>query len=225
MKISIRRCMAFTLVELLVVIVIIVILASILLPALSTAKKTALGIKCKNSQRNYYLAAQNYVQDFDGFMMPARYPSSIGDCTWDRLFDEYPEYIGAKTTLAARKKVTSLSCPINPSVFKYVGPSSPQYYNNIFRNGLLSYHQGSSSPQYHKISELLDPSGTFEFFDGNYPPGPGFISLWALYYDNAISFYIAYIHANKANFIYTDGHVKNLRLSEVSKNMLTLEKD
>lgn len=64
MKISIRRCMAFTLIELLIVIVIIVILASILLPALQKAQETSRRIKCLNNQRQIGTSTEMYVLDF-----------------------------------------------------------------------------------------------------------------------------------------------------------------
>ena len=56
------RC-GFTLIELLVVIAIIAILASLLLPALVGSKERARRTTCKNSMRQFILAAQMYGDD------------------------------------------------------------------------------------------------------------------------------------------------------------------
>jgi prepilin-type N-terminal cleavage/methylation domain-containing protein/prepilin-type processing-associated H-X9-DG protein len=72
--ISGRNRAAFTLVELLVVIGIIALLISILLPALTKAKRNALQIKCAANLHNYGLAILNYTVDNKG-----KLPQFFGD--------------------------------------------------------------------------------------------------------------------------------------------------
>lgn len=77
------RC-GFTLIELLVVIAIIAILASMLLPALSRAKESALRIKCTNSLRQLSLSARLYAEDNND-----RFPPRTNDWRWPTLLQAY----------------------------------------------------------------------------------------------------------------------------------------
>ena len=75
---SLRHRNVFTLIELLVVISIISLLISILLPALSSARKAAQGVKCGNNFHQMMLGQAAYQQDYGWFVTPrVRYNSAL----------------------------------------------------------------------------------------------------------------------------------------------------
>lgn len=71
-----RQTQGFTLIELLVVISIIALLVSILLPALGSARASALSLQCMNQQRQIHLAQTMYAESFNGWFPPSTGPAA-----------------------------------------------------------------------------------------------------------------------------------------------------
>jgi prepilin-type N-terminal cleavage/methylation domain-containing protein/prepilin-type processing-associated H-X9-DG protein len=88
----------FTLIELLVVIAIIAILAALLLPSLSSAKRSSTDLKCVNNCKELLLSMTMYIDDAKGKLM-SYYDSSLpgSDTLWiARLQTDYAASQGVR---------------------------------------------------------------------------------------------------------------------------------
>jgi prepilin-type N-terminal cleavage/methylation domain-containing protein/prepilin-type processing-associated H-X9-DG protein len=107
---------AFTLIELLVVIAIIAILASMLLPALSSAKEMGKRTACLNNERQLGIAMMLYVGENEGYFMPRAHPidSDLDHPRWvERIVPNYlmtSAQKGSESELA-RQEIKVLLCP------------------------------------------------------------------------------------------------------------------
>jgi prepilin-type processing-associated H-X9-DG protein/prepilin-type N-terminal cleavage/methylation domain-containing protein len=120
-----ERVKFFTLIELLVVIAIIAILASMLLPALNSARERAYSISCANNLKQIGTGFMSYVNDYDDFF-PFCNESTATTSQWG--YDGYT-WVHRILEYAPSKKL--FNCP---SVIKQV--------SSVYTVGPLSLLQG-----------------------------------------------------------------------------------
>ena len=181
----------FTLIELLVVIAIIAILAAILFPVFARAREKARQTSCLSNQKQWALAWQMYLQDFDENIPPYALrilnPPGWG-AHWYQLIEPYVKNTQIRT------------CPSDPDS-RLVGYRFSYGYNGYYlRDPQWGNAQGADV-----LAEVTEPSETIvtgETLGGNFFL---YLPFQSGGYDERVAWDR---HNGGANYSFCDGHAK-----------------
>ena len=233
----------FTLIELLVVIAIIAILAAILMPALSSSRERAKGVKCSSNQKTLASATLQYADDYNG-QIPRNSIYADGGVTKvnNGAFSKYGlgpvwksyakstivPYFGGKVyadeETALLNDLPAIS--VCPAGRRHPGNENPvmdgyphgSYTYNKYLVSAEERDQGGPDTRYHNFSSIKVPSSRLLLADvgANNNFGTALTGKNASLVSAWHPRFFQYRHNERANIAYADGHVSSLTMTEAA---------
>lgn len=187
----------FTIIELLIVISIIIILASLLLPALNAAKNRARTLICVSVLKQYGMAMNNYINDYQGWIPPVSTSLWIdGETLGMRGF--LAPYLGIRGNKPQLQMVRKkLYCIQREEIDRPSGGvSQPNYAAN---NWLIR-----------QMDKIGTPSRVCHLTEFSNEPGASWVS-------SSLSGHIPALpsHRDSANVLFCDGHVSTIHYKKI----------
>jgi prepilin-type N-terminal cleavage/methylation domain-containing protein/prepilin-type processing-associated H-X9-DG protein len=218
----------FTLIELLVVIAIIAILAAILFPVFAQAREKARGAACMSNEKQLAMADLMYAQDCDEYFVYLGMvdPRDNGWVYWPTLIYPYTKNMGVvlcpshqtycSQTWYSNYNLNEDGLYTNAFNCSYTLNSIGTWYWAKWTDTLVTDHFG---PGGHKMADVRRPSDTILLWEGTVPDGWSDQHWWGWsatpWPDN-----VRIRHNGCLNVAYADGHVKNVKYSQVTPNNL-----
>ena len=211
-----RKIVHFSLIELLIVIAIIAILAGMLLSALNAARDKAKAISCASNQKQMALSMQNYVNDTGFWVWPVETVANDLTTSWyARMIQE--GYFDIKSRYDLSKSVskkTFLLCPETEN-FTYTPDQAGRMpsYNLAYCYAAWGEDiygiSGINSEPHRAIrpERIKRPSQIIALGERPKEYGSTKYKFTISELSGSSNVGMGFVHFNRANHLYTDGHV------------------
>lgn len=193
---------AFTLIELLVVVAIIAILASMLLPALTSARQRAWTIQCVSNLRQIGLGMTMYGDDASGL-----YPLSGGSIPWDVIYPGTKNHAWMQQIFSYVRNTNVYHCPANKLI-----PAEQQSQFNYFNGARAAFVLANSlapvNTRLIRFPVAFVVSGDTLEFDPSDADKDDYSQNCVGGIDNGFPWKEWQAHSKGQNVLFADGHVK-----------------